>query len=598
MGEQAQRMTDLRTAMATLGVAAFLVPREDEFMGEYVPACGERLHYISGFTGSAGCAVILADEAVLMTDGRYKEQAPLELDPSLFQILIARGGAAMATWVADRLQAGDRVGYDPRLFTPASLAEMEPVFSKRGIVLSALDHNPLDRIWTNRPAMPDAPVRSYPAAIAGRSADEKRSLIADKISDAGAAAVILTESDSIAWLLNIRGNDVPHTPFALSYAILHDSGVVDWFIDDRKVPADVRAALGNRVHLHTPDALEAAIRGIAARPVMFDPKRSAVWFRTILDRAGAKVIEAEDPCLLPKACKTPQEIDAIRDAHVRDGVALTKFLCWLDREGTKKSLTELDIADMLLAFRARDPGFLDTSFNTIAGWNANGAIVHYRATPQRHAAITPPGILLLDSGAQYLEGTTDVTRTVAIGADIVPDIRTAFTRVLMGHIDLAALRFPQGLAGRHLDVLARRSLWVAGMDYDHGTGHGVGCYLSVHEEGGGFSFAAERPLQENMVISNEPGYYRAGAFGIRIESLVRVRAAGEIEGKPALDFETLTLVPIDRRLIDVDLLSRNRDHVEWLDSYHARVAVTLMPHMDADEQKWLADMTRPIAPSP
>ena len=598
MSEQAQRITDLRTAMAGAGLAAFLVPRQDEFMGEYVPERGERLRYISGFTGSGGCAAILMESALLMTDGRYREQVKTEADPSLFETLIARKDEAMASWIAERLKAGERVGYDPRLFTPARIVAMDGVLSKRGIVLEPVQGNLIDAIWTDQPAMPDAPVRLYPESIAGRSVDEKRSLIADKISEAGAAAVILTEPDSIAWLLNIRGNDVPHTPFALSYAILHDSGAVDWFIDDRKISADVRAALGNRVHIHTPDALAAAIRGVSARPVMFDPKRSAIWFRTILDQNNAKVIEAEDPCLLPKACKTPQEIDAIRNAHLRDGVALTKFLCWLDREGTQQALNEMDVVNKLLEFRRRDPGFLDTSFGTIAGWGGNGAIVHYHPTPEKQASITPPGILLLDSGGQYLEGTTDVTRTVPIGAEIIPDVRMAFTRVLMGHIDLAALRFPQGLSGQHMDVLAHRGLWRADMDYDHGTGHGVGCYLSVHEEGGGFSFAAERPLQENMVISNEPGYYRAGSFGIRIESLVRVRSAGMIEGKPALDFETLTLVPIDRRLIDVDLLSRNRDHVEWLDVYHARVADALMPHMDADEQKWLADMTRPIAPSP
>lgn len=588
--EQADKLAALRAEMKHHGVNGFLVPRADEYQGEYVPARGERLAWITGFTGSAGIAAILENDAVATTDSRYDIQIRAEVDDTLFdrRITDLKG---LTEWIGDHAKAGQVIGYDPRLHTPAQIAALEQGLKSKSVTLRPLAVNLLDAVWTNQPEAPLDAVEIFPEAIAGRSAQDKRESIGASVATSGAVAAVITQPDSIAWLLNIRGTDVPHTPFALSNAILHANGDVDWFIDARKITPQVRQHLGNHVQVKDPATLEAALQGFKGQKVQFDPDRSAIWFRQVLEAAGAVVIAHENPCVLPKACKTPQEQDAIRNAHLRDGVNVTKFLVWLDQEGVTGTLSELDVVDKLEEFRRLDKGFRDSSFDTISGWGAHGAIVHYRATPQSNARIVPPGILLLDSGAQYVEGTTDITRTIAVGAP-TDEMKRAFTLVLRGHIGIADTTFPEGTRGVDLDVLARRPLWKAGMNYGHGTGHGVGCYLSVHEEGGALHGRAMRAFKPGMVVSNEPGYYKEGAFGIRIESLVLVREAGTIENKAALSFETLTLVPIDRRLIEPALM--NEEELEWLNAYHDRVQRALTPHLEAHEIAWLKEATKPL----
>lgn len=590
--KQADRLAALRAQFVKYKVDGFLVPKADEFQGEYIPERAERLAWLTGFTGSAGNAVVLKDAAMVQTDSRYDIQIRQQVDANLYSTTM-NTDITLHGWIAQNAKPGQVIGYDPKLHTPNQIKSMESGLKDTGVILKALDDNLLDAIWNNRPAMPAHPVEIFPTYIAGRSADEKRAEIASRLTMAGADAAVITLPDSIAWLLNIRGHDVPHTPLALSNAIIYADGRVDWFIDPAKVPADVHAHIGHQVQVHDPEDIEDALKALSGKTAVLDCRKSSIWFKQKLESSGAKIKDMEDPCILPKACKTPEEQDGIRNAHFRDGVAVTKFLAWLDRDGVKqKNLTELDVADMLESFRRQDPTYRDSSFDTIAGWGANGAIVHYRATPEKHAVITPPGLLLLDSGGQYANGTTDITRTIPIGTPS-DEMKKAFTLVLKGHIAIAAVTFPDGVKGADIDTLARKALWAHGMDYGHGTGHGVGCYLSVHEEGGGISALAARPFKPGMVVSNEPGYYKQGDFGIRIESLVLVNQIGSFaNGKTLMGFETLTLAPIDKRLIDLDLM--NHEEIAWLNDYHARVEKLISPRLDADEQKWLKAATSPL----
>lgn len=590
--KQADKLSALRAEMKNAGVDGFLIPRADEYMGEYVPKCGARLEWISGFSGSAGAAAVLSDgRAVAVTDHRYELRIAKEVDQTLFERRIAKRGAGMAEWLVDNGRAGEKIGYDPRLHTAAAITQMQNTLKAKKIKLVPLAENLVDKVWADRPPMPADKVIVFPEAIAGRSAHDKRADIAKAIAAKKCKAVVITQPDSIAWLLNIRGNDVPHTPFALSQAILHDDGRVDWFIDRAKITPEVRTHLGNQVTVRAPAELEQVLTGLAKKTVMIDPARSAIWFDQVLRKAGAKLVPSEDPCLLPKACKNTVEQDGIRRAHHRDGVSLTRFLAWLDREAVKGGMTEKDVVAKLLEFRKQDPELRDTSFGTICGWQANGADMHYSVTDESNAAIVPPGILLVDSGGQYLDGTTDVTRTMAIGAPTDAQ-RKAFTLVLKGHIRIASAIFPVGTRGVDLDVLARDALFRDRKNFAHGTGHGVGQYLSVHEEGGGLSSAAMRAFAPGMVVSNEPGYYQKGAFGIRIESLVLVREDGAIGDEKAMSFETLTLAPIDRKLIDPALLEGAE--LDWLNAYHARVAAEIGPHLDAADRAWLQEVTQPL----
>jgi Xaa-Pro aminopeptidase len=489
------------------------------------------------------------------------------------------------------------LGYDPWLHTPHEVERFRAAAAKAGAGLRAVSENPLDRVWSTHPAAPIAPVVPHAEQFAGESAQSKRSRLGRALAEEGAAAVVLTMPESIAWLLNIRGGDVPHTPLPLSFAILRQDGSVTLFIDRRKLAPGLERHLGNGVTVMPPGELGPALDALAAEGgrVQADPATAASWIFDRLETAKADIHRAADPCLLPKACKNPVEVDGTRAAHRRDGAALTRFLAWLSREAPRGGLSEIVASDRLEAIRREGEHFRDLSFPTISGAGSNGAIVHYRAMPETEKRLEPGTLYLLDSGAQYLDGTTDVTRTVAIG-EPTPEMRDRFTRVLKGHIALALARFPKGTTGTQLDAFARRALWQKGLDYDHGTGHGVGSYLGVHEGPQRISKAPNgQALLPGMIVSNEPGYYKTGAYGIRIENLVLVQPGEREAEREMLGFETLTLAPIDRNLIEPALL--DDDEIAWFDGYHTRVREILIPLVDPVTARWLADATQPIARS-
>jgi Xaa-Pro aminopeptidase len=592
-----ERLGLLRRELAERGLDGFIVPRADEHQGEYVPPRGQRLAWLTGFTGSAGLAIVLRERAAIFVDGRYTLQAAQQVDGSLFEIhhLIDE---PPARWVASALERGAVLGYDPWLHTPNEVERFATATGKAGAVLRAVESNPLDRVWTDQPAEPLGPVVPHAEVFAGESAQSKREGLARGLVEDGIAAAVLTMPESIAWLLNIRGGDVAHTPLPLSFAILRNDGTVALFIDRRKLAPGLELHLGNAVSVLAPPELGPALDALAAAGgrVQADPATAAAWIFDRLDRAGATIHRAADPCMLPKACKNPVEIEGARAAHRRDGASLTRFLAWLAREAPKGRLTEIAASDRLEAFRREGEYFRDLSFATISGAGSNGAIVHYRAMPETEKRLETGTLYLLDSGGQYLDGTTDVTRTVAIG-EPSREMRDRFTRVLKGHIALALTRFPKGTTGTQLDAFARCSLWQAGLDYDHGTGHGVGSYLGVHEGPQRISKApSTQPLLPGMIISNEPGYYKTGAYGIRIENLVLVQPAESGGEREMLGFETLTLAPIDRNLVEPSLL--DEDELDWLDAYHARVLDSLTPLVDPATAEWLAAATAPIPRCP
>jgi Xaa-Pro aminopeptidase len=590
---RAERLMLLRERLAVDGLAGFIIPRADEHQGEYVPLCGQRLAWLTGFTGSAGAAVVLKDRAAVFVDGRYTLQAGAQVDTKAFEIhhLIDE---PPATWLAAAAGKGDAIGYDPWLHTPQEVERLRAGVERAGATLRAVDKNPLDQVWGGRPAAPLAPVFPQPDSFAGESAADKRARIGKSLADEGAVAAVLTMPESIAWLLNIRGGDVPHTPLPLSFAILKAAGAVTLFIDRRKLTQGLDRHLGNAVTIEAPDRLGAALDGLAKEGrVQLDPATASSWVFDRLGKAGAQIHRAADPCLLPKACKNRIELDGTREAHRRDGAAVTRFLAWLAREAPKGGLREIAASDRLEAFRKEGKYFRDLSFPTISGAGSNGAIVHYRASRETERPLEPGTLYLLDSGAQYLDGTTDITRTIAIGKPS-DEMRENFTRVLKGHIALATARFPKGTTGAQLDGFARRALWQVGLDYDHGTGHGVGSYLSVHEGPQRISKAPNaQPLLPGMIVSNEPGYYKTGAYGIRIENLIVVQSASESPEREMMCFETITLAPIDRNLVALDLL--DRDEAAWLDAYHARVRSTIGPLVDAETGSWLEHATAPIS---
>lgn len=591
-----RKCEDVRRVLEGQGLGGFIIPRTDEFQGEYIPACAERLKWLTGFTGSAGTAVVLADRAVALSDGRYTLQLRQQVDAGVFECEDSTK-ISPEQWIVKNASPGSRIGYDPRLHTSADLKRWQAAVKGSSIEFVPVSDNLIDAVWRDRPPSNLTPVEIFPEEIAGRSAADKRAGIAAAITKAGAYAAIIASPESVAWMLNVRARDVPHTPLPLSYMAVHADGTVDWFIDPARIGPDVMKSLGSSVHVRpTADlgpvltALGAAAKA-AGKPVLADPQRTPLHLTRLIEATGAAVQEGEDPCLIPRACKNQFEQDAIIRAHIRDGVAVTRFLHWLSREAPRGALTELSVEEKLCEFRRADPHYRDDSFSTIAGWAGHGAIVHYRATAATNATIKPPGILLIDSGAQYDDGTTDITRTVTLG-DPVPEVRENFTRVLKGHIAVATARIPEGTTGVAVDAFARRALWDAGLDYDHGTGHGVGCYLSVHEPAASISKKGMTPFRAGMLISNEPGYYKEGAYGIRIENLVLVRAAKDTQAK-MLEFETVTLAPIDRRLIVPELLeARER---AWIDAYHERVYQTLSPHLEPDVARWLRQETLPLA---
>jgi Xaa-Pro aminopeptidase len=590
---RAARLGRLREELAAQGLDGFIVPRADEHQGEYVPPRGQRLTWLTGFTGSAGVAIVLRNRAALFVDGRYTLQAAVQVDTQLFEIhhLIDE---PPARWIGTALARGAVLGYDPWLHTPHEVDRFRAAAEKAGASLRGVFENPLDLAWSGRPAAPIAPVVPHADRFAGESARSKRARIGRGLGEEGAAAVVLTMPESIAWLLNIRGGDVPHTPLPLSFAALRRDGSVTLFIDKRKLVSGLERHLGNGVTVMPPEGFGKELDALAAEGgrVQLDPGTAACWIFDRLEAAGAQIHRAADPCLLPKACKNPVEVEGTKAAHRRDGVALTRFLAWLAREAPKGGLAEIAASDRLEAIRREGEYFRDLSFSTISGAGSNGAIVHYRATPETEKGLEPGTLYLLDSGAQYLDGTTDVTRTVTIGAP-TPEMRDRFTRVLKGHIALAVARYPKGTTGTQLDAFARRALWQKGLDYDHGTGHGVGSYLGVHEGPQRISKAPNgQALLPGMIVSNEPGYYKTGAYGIRIENLVLVQPVEDAAEREMLGFETLTLAPIDRNLIDPSLL--DQEEIAWLDAYHARVRETLTPLVDPETARWLLEATQPI----
>ncbi len=599
----ASRLAAFRAELARRGLAGFVLARGDKHQGEYVAPRSERLAWLTGFTGSAGLAVVLADRAAVFTDGRYTLQARAQVDGGLFDLRHITEQPA-ADWLAASVGKGDRVGFDPRLMTPDGIARLRAGIERAGGSLVAVDSNPIDAVWKGQRPAPIAPVVAQEFRHAGRASAEKRTELAEQLRKDRYEAAILSDPAAAAWLLNIRGGDVPHTPLPLSFVILYQDATVDLFIDRRKLSHGLEAHLGAGVHISPPDAFAAALEALGSRKagatsgekprVLVDAMTGSVWITSHLEAGGAAVVRGMDITALAKARKNETELAGARAAHVRDGAALTKFLAWLAHEAPAGRLDEIAAAEKLFECRAAGEGFRDTSFDTISGAGSNGAIVHYRATPQTSRRLEPNMLYLVDSGAQYPDGTTDVTRTVAVGTPTAEQ-RDRFTRVLKGHIALALARFPRGTSGSQLDALARQALWEVGLDYDHGTGHGVGSYLSVHE---GPHRISKLPntvgLEPGMIVSNEPGYYKTGEYGIRIENLVAVREVEAAAGAagPIFGFETLTLAPIDRTLVDVALLAvRER---EWLDAYHVRVRDTLAPLLDAATMSWLTDVTRPI----
>ncbi|MCE9650845.1 MAG: aminopeptidase P family protein [Parvibaculum sp.] len=588
----AERAKRLRDELKRRGLDGFLIPRSDEHQGEYVPPHAERLRWLTGFSGSAGLAIVLLDKAAIFIDGRYTLQVRTQTDIAVFEPkhLVEE---PPVRWIEDNLPKGAKLAYDPWLHTIDAVARYKAAAEKAGGTLVPVESNPLDAVWSDQPPPPAAAIKPHALKYAGEPASEKLKRVSASLE--GADAAMLTMPDSIAWAFNIRGGDVGHTPLPLSFALIHADGHAELFIDERKVDDEARAHLGNVVSVRPREDMAAALDELGAnkKTVLVDPATCASWINDRLLAAGAKVKRGVDPCELPKACKNTAEIDGTRAAHLRDGRALTRFLAWLGTTAPKGGIDEITASKKLEAFRADTGELKDLSFDTISGAGPNGAIVHYRVTQGTNQPLQPGELFLVDSGAQYLDGTTDVTRTVAIGK---PDAeqRDRFTRVLKGHIGIATARFPDGTSGSQLDALARMSLWKAGLDYDHGTGHGVGSYLSVHEGPQRISKLGSVPLKPGMIISNEPGYYKTGAYGIRIENLLVVTPAALVEGgeRPMLGFETLTLAPIDLNCVEKSLLTV--EEIEWLNAYHARVREALTPNLDAETATWLKDATRTI----
>ncbi len=593
----ASRIAALRAELKRRGLAGFIVPRADRHQNEYVPPSEERLSWLTGFTGSAGVAIVLADRAAIFVDGRYQLQVRDQVDTAIFAVehLIEN---PPDKWLEANLKAGDAFGFDPWLHTVDGAEKLAKACTNAGATLVPAEPNPLDAVWTDRPAAPLGPVVLHDRAHAGEEARTKLERIAAEIGKLRADAFVVSDPTDVAWAFNIRGGDVAHTPLPLAFAVLRREGRPTLYVDSRKLSNDVRHRLHELADIREPDAFaqDLAALGQAQQSVRLDQASAADALARIVRDAGGTITRGPDPIAPLKAVKNTVEIEGTRAAHRRDGAAVTQFLAWFDREAPSGRLTEIDAVAALETFR-RDTGALrDISFPTISGAGPNGAIVHYRVTRATNRKIGRDELFLLDSGAQYQDGTTDITRTIAVGT-ASPEMRDRFTRVLKGHIAIARAVFPEGTSGAQLDSFARQYLWQAGLDFDHGTGHGVGSYLSVHEGPARLSKLGGVPLQRGMILSNEPGYYKTGEYGIRIENLVLVVEAPPVPGaeKPLNGFETLTFAPIDRRLVEPALMTA--DELAWLNDYHARVAETLSSLVDADTRSWLAAATKPIAHS-
>nr|WP_047169418.1 aminopeptidase P family protein [Sphingomonas sp. Y57] len=596
MSTHEDRLKALREELARRKLDGFVVPLTDEHMSEYVGAYAQRLAWLTGFQGSAGSAVVLPAEAAIFVDGRYTLQVREQVDGKHWSYQSVPQ-TSVAAWLEEHAPGGGRIGYDPWLHTKGWVTAARKALAAKGAELVAVDTNPVDAIWPDQPAPSQARLVVQPDDLTGKSSAAKRADIADWLTTKRADAAVLSALDSIAWTFNIRGQDVDRTPVALAYAIVHDDATADLYVAPDKIDDAVRAHLGNGVRLHDRAAFEAGLKALEGKTVAVDPERAVAAIFEALEAGQARLAEERDPVVLPKAIKNPVEIAGHKAAQARDGAALSRFLHWLSVEAPKGGLDEIQASDKLQALRAESGLLKDLSFDTISGAGPNGAVVHYRASDETKRVLEPNSLYLVDSGGQYQDGTTDVTRTVAIGTP-TPEMRDRYTRVLKGHVAIARAVFPHGTRGGQLDILARQYLWAAGLDYAHGTGHGVGAYLSVHEGpqriatfGGG-----DEPLQPGMILSNEPGYYKAGEYGIRIENLI-LTVPRTIDGaeKEMLGFETLTFAPYERALIDTAML--DAAEIAWIDAYHAQVRTVVGPQLGGDAAAWLLRQTAPLLES-
>ncbi|HVF83778.1 MAG TPA: aminopeptidase P family protein [Sphingomicrobium sp.] len=597
MSTYADRLAALRVRLQADGLDGFVVPLTDEHMSEYVGSYAQRLAWLTGFEGSAGSAVVLPAEAAIFTDGRYTLQVRQQVDGDEWSFQSVPE-SSIAGWLKDHAPEGARIGYDPWLHRRDWVRQATDALAAKGATLVPVKDNPVDRVWSDRPDASKAALAVHPERLAGRSSADKRQTISDWLSGQGADAAVLAALDSIAWTFNVRGTDVSHTPVALAYALVHADGTADLFVAGEKVTPELRQHLGNGVRLHERSAFEEALAGLNGKTVVVDPERSVAAISEALAEAGAKIVELRDPTVLPRAIKNDAELAGHRSAQVRDGAAIARFLKWVEAEAPDGGLDELNASGKLEELRRKNAELKDLSFDSISGAGPNGAIVHYRSSEQTNRKLESGSLYLIDSGGQYVDGTTDITRTLAIG-EPTTEMRDRFTRVLQGHIALATAVFPRGTKGGQLDSFARRPLWEAGLDYAHGTGHGVGSFLSVHEGPqriapvGGAYAGGDEPLAAGMILSNEPGYYKAGEYGIRIENLVLVVPV-EIEGaeKEMLGFETLTFAPIERRLIAFEMLSDRE--LRWLNDYHRQVVEKIGLELEGEEMSWLEQACAPL----
>jgi Xaa-Pro aminopeptidase len=597
MSSYADRLKALREQLKADQLDGFVVPLTDEHMSEYVGSYAQRLAWLTGFEGSAGSAVVLPQEAAIFVDGRYTLQVRSQVDGKDWSYQSVPE-TSVAEWLKEHAPQGARIGYDPWLHSRDWVKKATEALAARGAELVAVEQNPIDKVWSDRPEASKAYLAVQAEKYTGRSSADKRQEIADWLTEKHADAAVLSALDSIAWAFNVRGQDVSRTPVALAFALVRSDGTADLFVNPEKISAEVRQHLGNGVRLHDRDAFEAALGELKGQTVAVDPERAVAAIFEALDKAGAKIIPVRDPTILPKAIKNAVEIAGQKSAQYRDGAAISRFLRWVENEAPKGDVDELKASDYLEALRREDPELRDLSFDSISGAGPNGAIVHYRSSEKTSRKLEMNSIYLIDSGGQYLDGTTDITRTVVVG-EPTDEMRDRFTRVLKGHIAVATAIFPKGTRGTQLDSFARRPLWEAGLDYAHGTGHGVGSFLSVHEgpqrisPAGSAQAGGDEPLRAGMILSNEPGYYKTGEYGIRIENLVLV-VDHPVEGaeKETLGFETLTFAPIERRLIKKDMLSPSE--LEWLNAYHAEVLEKIGARLEGDDLAWLERACAPI----
>ena len=590
-----ENLPKLRDALAEAELDGFYLPHEDEYQNEYQPEANQRLAWATGFTGSAGAAFILKDKAWIFADGRYTIQVADQAAPELFEIA---DFAPPGPWgfISELSLSGCTIGYDPRLMTPDAAKGLKAALADAGANVKPVSKNPVDKAWKGRPRQPMVKAYPHDIAYAGESSASKRERLAESLSKKGINAAILAAPHSVAWLFNIRGGDVKCSPLPMSRAILYNSGEADLFIASKKVDEDLREHLGNQVSVRDLSELPKALAGLKHKKVQADPTSASEWFFNTLKRNKAEIVEGMDVCALPKAKKNKAEIEGSIEAHKRDGTVITRFLHWLETGIKPGKTTEIDAVKKLENLREATGELKDISFETISGFGGNGAMAHYRVNKESSATFEEGHLYLVDSGGQYLDGTTDITRTIAIGTPTA-DMKRHYTLVLKGHIAMTVVRFPEGTTGTHLDVLARHALWQAGLDYGHGTGHGVGAFLGVHEGPQRIAKAWNAtPLEPGMIVSNEPGYYSEGEYGIRIENLQYVTDPEDLPGgdMPMLGFEPVTLAPLARNLIDLDLL--NASEIAWVNDYHARVLNTLKPRL-SDEPKveaWLEAACAPI----